>query len=99
MKTKQSLSKNTKQAAGQHFINADPSLSDQLGKLFHGCEALFAAQFTIWYGFFTAVVSPFRRIGFGESIPTNRTPPPPSTFNYAWDILVDPTRLWGWVYA
>jgi hypothetical protein len=29
----------------------------------------------------------FRRFGFGESILTNRLPPPPSTFNYYWDTL------------
>jgi hypothetical protein len=34
----------------------------------------------MWYGFFTAVVS-FQGLGFGESILTNRPPPPPSTFN------------------
>jgi hypothetical protein len=27
------------------------------------------------------------RIVFGESILTNRLPPPPSTCNYAWDTL------------
>ena len=48
--------------------------------------ALFSSRLTMWYVFFTAVLS-FRRIVFGESILPNRLRHRRSTFNYDRDTL------------